>query len=249
MKYRRILKRVLPAILLAAGICGQLQAQAVVSVENSPVFVSNLQNYWFYIRVDDVSRLFAFSITVTYDAGKIDVLNIISDDFLGSQGALTTSFVDNSTPGVITVDESILGMLPVTTSGGRVVSVQFKAKQVNTPFAVPIVFTACLFRDELNNPLACSSHTGYIYLFHSRARARAFLQGPFVPASGSMHEQLRNHDYTEQRTSPYTQDPFVYGEQLPAGVVDWALVELRSTATGAALASRAGFVKSDGNIV
>ncbi|MDH7515153.1 MAG: cohesin domain-containing protein [Bacteroidota bacterium] len=221
----------------------------VVSVENSPVYVSTMQNYWFYVRVDDVSELFAYSIRVNYDAAKIDVVNIISDNFLGSQGALTTSYIDHSTPGAFTIDEAILGMVPVTVPGGRIVSVQFRAKQLNTPFVVPIIFSVCLMRDEVNNPIPCSSVTGYIYLFHSRVRVKAFLQGSYVASGDSMHTQLRNRDFQDQRSSPYAQDPVVFGDQLPAGVVDWVLVQLRSTYNGPVVASRSAFIRSDGVIV
>ncbi len=229
----------LPLFAAAAG--------PVISVENSPVFVTNMQNYWFYVRIDNVTKLFAYSLTVQYDPAAIDVNLVASDDFLASQGSGTASFISTSTPGTITVDESVLGTNSVTTPGGRLFSVRFKAKSANVAIKVPVTFTLCLMRDEMNNPITSGTLPGAIYLFHSYARVKLFLEGAYT--SNAMHTNLRDQDFVAQRSSPYAQDPFDFGAQLPAGVVDWVLVEARSGATGAILCSKSCFLKSNGEVV
>jgi hypothetical protein len=81
---------------------------------------------------------------------------------------------------------------------------------------------------------------------------RAFLQGPF--AGGGMGTGLRAAGYIP-RMQPYNVAPWSYvGSEsvatVPADVVDWVLVELRSgTAANTKVAARAAFLKSDGAIV
>jgi len=84
------------------------------------------------------------------------------------------------------------------------------------------------------------------------ANAKIFFQGPY--SSGSMTTTL-NSSGLIPLTQPYNTTPWSYAgtetvASIPAGVVDYVLVELRTgTAAGTKVASRAGFVKSNGAIV
>ena len=51
-----------------------------------------------------------------------------------------------------------------------------------------------------------------------------------------------------QTTSPYSENPRTV-TTIPENVVDWVLVQLRSTADGAAVTSRSAFLHKDGRIV
>lgn len=82
--------------------------------------------------------------------------------------------------------------------------------------------------------------------------AKIFLEGPYN--AGSMNTYLR--DNTLLPTSqPFSGPPWNYSgtesvASVPAGVVDWMLVELRSgTLASSEVSSRAVFVKSDGSVV
>jgi hypothetical protein len=82
--------------------------------------------------------------------------------------------------------------------------------------------------------------------------ARVFLQGPYVIATGEMRTNLRS---VMPLTQPYNTAPWNYpGTEtvgsIPADVVDWVLLEVRSgTGAGTKLVTRAGFVNKSGHIV
>jgi len=80
---------------------------------------------------------------------------------------------------------------------------------------------------------------------------KTFLQGPYQ--GGGMNTALRDNGKLPL-AQPYNASPWNYNgseavDAIPAGVVDWVLVGLRSTATGTDLARRAAFIKSDGSVV
>ncbi|HMD14746.1 MAG TPA: hypothetical protein VKI62_08990, partial [Bacteroidota bacterium] len=81
---------------------------------------------------------------------------------------------------------------------------------------------------------------------------KVFLQGPF--SSGSMTTGLRNGGFIPL-TQPYNSSPWNYSgtEQvasIPANVVDWILIELRTGTTGSTkVATRAAFIRADGSAV
>lgn len=247
------MKHVVPGVFLALFFLPLLAAAGPprVTMEGSPMFISDLQIHTFTIRVDSVDELFAYSVSVGYDATAIAVQGVFSLDFLSNTGSSTARFMDYATAGTIDVDESILGVTPQTTPSGGLFTVYFRvpASQAGISKKVPIIVSSCRMRDELNSTITCASDTGWIYLYPAMVRSKVYLQGPFVSSTTSMHTQLRDADYTDQRTSPYAQDPISYGRQLPANVVDWVLLQLRSTATGATLASKSCFLRSDGRIV
>ncbi|MGE5425033.1 MAG: hypothetical protein ACM3N9_06695, partial [Syntrophothermus sp.] len=81
------------------------------------------------------------------------------------------------------------------------------------------------------------------------AKIRVFLEGPYY--SGNMSTGISS---VLPLTQPFQGSPFYYAgtEQvtsIPAGVTDWILVELRTDPWSLSrVASRAGFIKSDGMI-
>jgi len=237
-------------LLFASGVHGQ--TVPVVSMEDSPHFVADQSIHQFNIRIDDLTELFAFSIELSYDPTAIQVLGVFSFDFLSTSstsGSRTVQYSDYSTPGKLIVDEAILGVTPETSTSGVLFTVFYRAVQFGVQKEVPIDFTVCLLRDEYNNPLTRTVHDGLIYLWYGRAKVKVLLQGPYNTGTGQMSTTLRDADDVVQRTSPFTQDPVSFPEQLPNGVVDWVLVEVRSTATSSILESRSCFLKSSGEVV
>ncbi len=91
-------------------------------------------------------------------------------------------------------------------------------------------------------------------------RSKAILDGPYVPGTGTMRDDLRMGGLIPS-TQPYGVAPFLYAgtETIHPGVlsvtgnnaiVDWVLMELRTSDTpGAVLKRRAALLQRDGDIV
>jgi hypothetical protein len=105
---------------------------------------------------------------------------------------------------------------------------------------------------------------GLLYLYHFAAyfsaidtitvNLKAYLQGPYSTLSHNMRTTLRQQGVLPL-LQPYNVAPWSYGgteavASIPAGVVDWVLVELRpGTASSTKVATRAAFIKSNGSVV
>jgi len=107
-------------------------------------------------------------------------------------------------------------------------------------------------RDISNNDIPSTVTHGLVLVGTTIVNAKAWLQGPY--ASGSMGTALNAAGFIPL-SQPYTTVPWNYtGSEfvasIPAGVVDWVLVEVRSGTAAATIAGRrAAFIRSDGTIV
>ena len=76
---------------------------------------------------------------------------------------------------------------------------------------------------------------------------KVFLEGFYYPNGDSMSTKLRVGNFIPL-TSPYTQDPRTV-DSIPANIVDWILIELRSNASEPAVAAKSVFLHKNGNLV
>ncbi|MCK5147571.1 hypothetical protein KAR48_12510 [bacterium] len=76
-----------------------------------------------------------------------------------------------------------------------------------------------------------------------RIQTKIFLEGPYDSETNEMYTSL-----TVPTTSPYSEDARTVSS-IPADIVDWVLVELRSTVDGSAVVSKSAFLHKDGRIV
>ncbi|MFQ5751468.1 MAG: hypothetical protein ACE5HI_05675, partial [bacterium] len=76
---------------------------------------------------------------------------------------------------------------------------------------------------------------------------KIFLEGPYNSSTDMMSTALNNGGNIPL-TSPYTEDPRTV-IRIPQNVVDWVLVELRSTQNGSAVGSKSAFLHKDGRVV
>ena len=79
---------------------------------------------------------------------------------------------------------------------------------------------------------------------------KVFLEGPY--SAGAMHTTLSDSGWLPL-DQPFDTSPWNYAgsesvTSMPAGVVDWVLIQLRETQGGAAVASRAALLMSDGSV-
>ena len=77
--------------------------------------------------------------------------------------------------------------------------------------------------------------------------AKVFLEGPFDAGAGEMAADLSAAGLIPT-ISPYADDPRQAGA-VAGEITDWVLVQLRSSATGSAVASKSAFLRKDGRIV
>jgi len=86
------------------------------------------------------------------------------------------------------------------------------------------------------------------------ARIKAFLQGPYNATTHQMDTALSDNSLLPL-AQPFNQAPWNYGDTesvsgIPANVVDWVLLELRTgTDPGSMVARRAAFLRNDGLVV
>ncbi len=76
---------------------------------------------------------------------------------------------------------------------------------------------------------------------------KLFLQGPYYTNGDSMSTSLKTNNYVPL-TSPYYQNPRTVSA-IPQNVVDWVLLELRSSVSGPAVISKSVFLNKNGNLV
>ncbi len=76
---------------------------------------------------------------------------------------------------------------------------------------------------------------------------KIFLEGAY---DSSIHEMKTEINGSIPETSPYTEDlRTTTVTPIPSTIVDWVLVELRTTVTGPAISSRSALIRKDGRIV
>ncbi len=80
-----------------------------------------------------------------------------------------------------------------------------------------------------------------------RAQIKVFLEGPYNSTNNEMNIDLKTAAVIPT-TSPYSEDARTIGS-IPAEIVDWVLVQLRSTSDGAAVVSKSALLHKSGSIV
>ena len=103
-------------------------------------------------------------------------------------------------------------------------------------FPIFVTFLLCL----IGNGLFSQNTTVNVKL-------KILLQGCYNSADGQMSVNLRTGNYLPL-TSPYCEDLRSVAS-IPTDISDWVLVQLRSTADGAAVASKSAMLRRDGRIV
>jgi hypothetical protein len=105
---------------------------------------------------------------------------------------------------------------------------------------------------NLIDPAANSQQYTYNYNGLLYLNVKVFLQGPY--SNGSMSTSLKDLSFIPLN-QPYNVSPWSYTgsesvSNIPADVVDWILLELRSeTSSSTRIMERAAFVKNDGSVV
>ncbi len=205
--------------------------------------------------------------------GSGGVYNITATNSAGAESGASNSFtLSNPLPHIdalspisrtagdtgFTLTITGTGFTPVSSAsfgGSGVATVFVSDSQLTASITAARIDTAGGFAVAVSSPVpggGTSNQTVFTVL-NPVLIARILLEGPHS-GGGVMSTQLRT-DGVIPLSQPYTGAPWNYtGTEsvgtIPAGVVDWVLLGLRTGTSGASLASRrAAFLKSDGTVV
>ncbi len=115
--------------------------------------------------------------------------------------------------------------------------------------SISFILSGCMSIDLTSGDVDQSSD------LYPRVKLKVFLAGAYT--AGSMSTQLNSLGYIPLN-HPYSAAGFSYSGteavstsflNLNSNIVDWILIELRSTPNGATVASRAAFLLSDGSVL
>jgi len=138
---------------------------------------------------------------------------------------------------------------PVTNSWQRLVTLRWKIATVtgSYPMAMSTITDAAAFFSAAPPSDLTEWATAPKAAADLKLNAKLFLQGPYSTSSHAMGTALRNNNYIPL-TSPYSSDSRTLTD-IPLTITDWILLQLRSTATGATVASKSVLLRSDGQVV
>ncbi len=256
MRYKKYLFLIIFCFVIKPGF-GQVdpamititpQSQTVYGLDN-PVSVT--------VGIEDVSGLFAISITLSFDNSIIKCQNIVQGDFLNNNSGNYNTFFEtfpdnlNSADSVI-VDQSILGRTSVSGTG-ELFTITFLPAGVGKS---TVKVTSFSLRDLNNVEIPAIADSAEIIVELPVVNTKIFLEGPFL--SGTMLTDLNSSGYLPL-AQPYSADPWNYtgAEEIDNNyfsthpdIVDWVLIQLRTDISeGTTAATRSAFLKSDGVVV
>lgn len=143
------------------------------------------------------------------------------------------------------------------TNGSWIVKYNFTYLSGPAPLTFFDIGPSCVFNDPQGNELNDVPYSSY-YINGSvsqstKVNSKVLLEGPYSTLSANMSTSLKTAGLIPL-AQPYSAAPWSYTgtesvTSIPANVVDWVLVELRTgTASSTKVASRAGFVLNSGLI-
>jgi hypothetical protein len=142
-------------------VCGGtvLSQQPVVKVSPAEMDIELYTIGELFVRVENISGLRAYSITVSYDSQKLRCLGITRSTFFSNWNTFFFTLID-SNANILTVDEAILG-LGYENGSGDLFKVQFQALAEGD---VGIDFVNADLRDTLNNTIQVETENGVIHI-------------------------------------------------------------------------------------
>jgi hypothetical protein len=239
---------------LIAFLCAASAAAQTVTVSPSTSVANIGDVVTVNVMVNSITNLRFAKAVVTFDNTIIQLTAVTSEGkFLSTGGTISATTLPttlSSSVSSIEVNQALLTDASVTGSGVLfTLTFNAVAKGISA-----VTVSSVDLRNNAVPPsqISVSITSGSVVCGPTVVNAKAWLEGPY--SSGSMTTSLRTSGYLPT-TQPYSASPWSYNGTesvgvIPAGVVDWVLLELRTgTASGTMQARRAAFIKSDGTIV
>lgn len=223
---------------------GEICVGISVSISPNPKVARVNQSFSVNVRLDTATQIRGLTIHLSHDTTK---LNFGS----ASQGALFNGsnvgwwIVNTSdTPGTTRVECIIFGQGEYISGPGNLLNLNY------TPTSGDYT-TLTISAIELYHPQTglampdISTENGSVIIGNQAAYAKikCWLEGSYV--GGYMKSDLGT---LLPLSSPYPSAPGSVNS-IPADIVDWMWVELRSTATGSPITTQAVFIRNDGAII
>jgi hypothetical protein len=221
-------------LILACGMAAQN-----VSLLPSPQLAQLQQIFVEYVHLDTATQIRGCMVKVNYDPAKVTFVS-------AARGSIWTGFSNfwwqcvHETSTRVRIECIIMGAGLSVTGPGNMFNVTFTA--IGGDYT-SIFFSALELYDIEGYVIPGSSYSNgdvIIGASPAYAKVKCWLQGPY-----SADGMLTGLNSLLPLTAPYSADP-VTTNSIPADVVDWALMELRSSATGQPVASRSLLLDSSG---
>lgn len=224
--------------LLLACLALSLGAQ-VVSITPNPQTAELQQNFTVTVHLDTVTEVRGSTSWITYDPSKVTFVS-------AARGSLLDGFpmywfvAAPEAPDRVRISSQILQGGASVFGPGDLIYITFTA--IEEGFTTLEFYNFQLYDLRGHVIPDVTTNNGDVIIGPSPAylKAKCWLQGAY--SNGSMHT-LQND--VIPLTSPYAADP-VTVDSIPEDVVDWCLLELRSTYDGQPTVSKSAWLGSDG---
>ena len=220
---------------------GALLLSISVSISPYPQTTQVQQSFAVSVQLDTSTQIRGYSLSIAYDQTKISYTQ-------ATRGAIFTGMpvnwwrVNTDTPGVLHVECIIFGTGLYTTGPGTLLNTTFTALEgdfssleFNFTEIYDVIGNAYAHVDTNGGAVIIGNQPGYF-------ESRCFLQGAY--SDGWMNPRINS---IIPLTSPYPSG-VVSVSSIPADMVDWVLVELRTEPYGSPVASQAALLHEDGII-
>jgi hypothetical protein len=207
------------------------------------------------VRISNAVNLHSVSTTVRYDTSIVKYLSVSNTGGIINGGWIGNQPVNAYVTDSVIVDQAFQGYGLSVSGNDTLFLIYFKALRNGVS---PVTLHSLDMRDPNNNELTAVLDSGHIYIGGITVNAKVFLQGPYITATSLMNTNLNSLNYLPL-SQPYNTTPWNYTgtESVPSGffstrtsIVDWVMIELRTTAdSSSALIRKAALIRDDGMIV
>ncbi len=211
-----------------------------VSFNPNPQVTPLNQNFTNILKIDTFTSVHGYSLSIHYDSTKLTFVSASYGSLFTGQSIFWWKVITD-TLNVIVIDCIITGQSHVDGPGNLLnltfTPISSNVSQISVGW-IRIYDMSGGYIWDIERP-PCDIIIGSQVIYN---KIKCWLQGPY--ANGLMQTNLSN---SLPLTSPYSADPITVSS-IPENVVDWVLLELRSSATGQPLRSKSMWLNEDGYI-
>lgn len=233
----------LKKLILILSFLGIIATCIAVSVSSAPnPQVSPLaQSFVLAVNLDTATQIRSYSIKMSFDPSVLSFSTATKGSLLN--GMPTNHWqIFTESPGVIRIECIIFGAGLYVTGPGNLINLSFNS--IAEGYSALDFISPILYNPNGYVIPEVSSTPGNIIIGSnvSYAKAKCFLQGAYN--NGIMRTDINS---ILPLTSPYSANP-ITADSIPSDVVDWVLMELRTTPAGPPVLSRSLWLGSDGSL-